>query len=356
MTPEPSIISSIDYLTSRSIRGWCWDFSDEPAKVDFLVDGQFIGSCVANEYRSDLQLQGIRGGHAAFRFEIPKSYANKDIKVFVGRNQLKFNDNSHGDPHIAWRHKRVKFISDLIDLPNSRGIEFGPLHDPIIDPVEKGVIYIDHANTKDLKAKYNSDPNVDIREIVQVDFVYSGSKLSETINEIKSLDYVIASHVGEHIPDFISWMIECRTVLRSDGLLVLFLPDKRFCWDAMRPISRASDMIKAHRKKLTRPNLKMIWQAKTQAVSFGNKITWYTFSKPNPQDKFQPVKNTRDLVSSFLRYLIKREYLDVHCWVFTSETFQDLIDELGKQKLCDFEVEAVYGPEGNEFIAILRPR
>jgi SAM-dependent methyltransferase len=356
MTTELSIISSIDYLTSRSIRGWCWDFSDKPVKVDFFVGGEFIGSCIANEYRSDLELQSILGGYAAFRFEIPRNYADRHIEIFVGRYQLYFNDNANEDPHIKWRRKRVKFIKGLIGLPNSRGIEFGPLHDPIIDPSERGVIYVDHASTKDLIAKYESDPNVDVREIVEVDFVYSGSELSETINEINSLDYVISSHVGEHIPDFIGWMIECRRVLRSDGLLVIILPDKRFCWDAMRPISRASDLIKAHRKGITRPNLKMIWQAKTQAVSFGDKITWYTFSKPNPHDRFQSVQNTRDLVSSIFRYLVKREYLDVHCWVFSSETFQDLIDELGRQKLCDFEVEAVYGPEGNEFIAVLRPK
>jgi SAM-dependent methyltransferase len=355
MSLEPHIISSIDYLTSRSVRGWCWDFSEQPSRVDFFDNNELIGSCIADEYRSDLAIQNIRGGFAAFRFEFPRNYTIKNLRAFVGSCELILTYSTSQDPHVAWRHNRIEFISNLIDLESSRGIEFGPLHDPMIDPSQSGVIYVDHANTNDLKAKYESDPNVDVREIVDVNFVYSGSNLSETIGEANSLDYVLSSHVGEHIPDFIAWMAECRKVLNSNGIFVIILPDKRFCWDAMRPNSNASDLIQAHKRKLTRPSLGMIWQAKTKAVALGNKITWYTFSNPTPSETYRRVINRQDLVSSLWRYLIKREYLDVHCWVFSADTFREIIDSLREQKLCDFKVEAVHGPEGNEFIAVMRP-
>lgn len=355
MSEFSSIIGSIDHTNSRSIRGWCWDFSQEASLVEFFANGKLIGSCIANEYRSDLEVQNIRAGLAAFRFEIPSKYSGVEIEARSNGFVLPKPSVETGDSHFIWRKKRVSLILDSINLASGRGIEFGPLHDPIIDPSNENVIFVDHADQLQLVEKYRNDPNVDIREIVRIDFVYSGENLSGCINEFESLDYAISSHVGEHVPDFIGWLKDIRSVLKYDGKLVMALPDKRYCWDANRNVTTTEDMAKAHKRNLRRPSFKMIWESKYKAVARDGKITWYTFDKLNSTSEYTRVRNNKDLLKTFYRYFVKREYLDVHCSVFSADTFPDLIQELREMHSCAFVLENIYGPEGNEFIAVLRP-
>ena len=349
------IIGCVDYINSRSIRGWCWDFSEKESVIDFFYKGNLIGTCVANEFRSDLQNQNIRQGFAAFRFEIPEGYSGLEIEIRSGDLLLPKPNIDTADAHFVWRKKRVSLILGEINVTHGRGIEFGPLHDPIIDSSHKGVIYIDHADTSQLQEKYRNDPNVDTREIVNIDFVYLGKDLSQTINETHSLDYAVSSHVGEHIPDFIGWLRDIHSVLNAEGKLVIVLPDKRYCWDIHRKRSTGKEMMAANKKSLKRPNLKMIWNGKFKAVSRDGKITWYTFDNLSKQPQYSKVRSMKEIFASLLKYFLKGEYLDVHCWVFSADTFPILIDELRARDLCDFTLENVFGPEGNEFIAVLNP-
>jgi hypothetical protein len=116
---------------------------------------------------------------------------------------------------------------------------------------EGEIIYVDHLDTNSLKAKYADDPNVDVSKIVSVDAVWGSRTLLQAVG--RSVDYVIASHVAEHVPDLIGWLGEIREVLRPGGTLRLIVPDKRFTFDIDRRETELADVLAAYVVKARSP-------------------------------------------------------------------------------------------------------
>ncbi|MCY7273284.1 MAG: class I SAM-dependent methyltransferase [Phormidesmis sp. CAN_BIN44] len=72
---------------------------------------------------------------------------------------------------------------------------------------------------------------MNLSKIVDVDYVWGEKSLIDLLETEAPLDYVIASHVIEHVPDFIGWLSEVRGILKPGGILSLAIPDKRQCLD-----------------------------------------------------------------------------------------------------------------------------
>ena len=75
------------------------------------------------------------------------------------------------------------------------------------------------------------DPNVDVRNLVNVDFVLEQGPLREIAANEAPFDYAIASHVFEHLPDPIGWLTELHSLLSPGGVIALAIPDKRYTFD-----------------------------------------------------------------------------------------------------------------------------
>ena len=109
----------------------------------------------------------------------------------------------------------------MIDV-SGRGLELGPLDRPIMAKRDGfDVQIVDYLDTEALREKYNSDdhPDVDPSAIEEVDFVSHGESLSELIGEEGVFDWVLASHVIEHIPDLVTFLQDVARILRPDGRL-----------------------------------------------------------------------------------------------------------------------------------------
>src|SRR6266850_1470518 len=129
---------------------------------------------------------------------------------------------------------------------NGHGIEIGPSHNPLA-PKKEGynVHIIDHLSREQLIAKYN-DHQVNLENIEEVDFVWGGETYLELTGRPKYYDWIIASHVIEHAPDFIGFLIDCDEILKHDGVISLIVPDKRYCFDHYRPVTGISKIIDSH--------------------------------------------------------------------------------------------------------------
>src|SRR6478672_6008212 len=149
--------------------------------------------------------------------------------------------------------RRAKLLEGL-DLAHSRGVEIGPLHAPLVAKTDGEVIYVDHADTAALRVKYAHDPIVgDVSRIVDVDAIWGAQSLAECLGARAPVDYVIASHVLEHVPDLISWLHEVRSILSPNGRLNLALPDRRFTFDYLRRESGLADALNAYLLKPRTP-------------------------------------------------------------------------------------------------------
>lgn len=171
------------------------------------------------------------------------------------------------------RMPREDAVFHLIDQAGL-GLEIGPSHNPIA-PKKKGykVHILDHASAEELRAKYlNHGLNLD--NIEEVDFIWQGQPLPELIGKKHCYDWIIASHVAEHLPDLIAFLQQCEELLKPKGVLSLVIPDKRYCFDYFQPLSTTGMLLDAYAEQRTRPSQGQIFDFFANAATCKGAIAW----------------------------------------------------------------------------------
>jgi predicted SAM-dependent methyltransferase len=123
------------------------------------------------------------------------------------------------------------------------GIEIGALHNPLEVPNFVGVRYVDHLSVDELRKHY---PELANEPLVDVDVVDDGERLSKIADATQ--DFVIANHFLEHCEDPLGALGNMMRVLRPGGLLYLAVPDKRYTFDADRPVTSIDHLLRDHRE------------------------------------------------------------------------------------------------------------
>ncbi len=226
------------------------------------------------------------------------------------------------------------------------GAELGPLMSPVLRKDQARVLYIDHADTAALRAKYRDHPGVDGSRIVGVDVVWTGEKLRDLLGAAAPLDFLIASHVIEHVPDLIFWLRELRSVLRPGGEVRLLVPDRRFTFDRLRRETRLSDVLAAHLLDARRPLPAQMIDALLYAVRVDAAAAWRGEIDAAALPRVHGLEATLALARSAVA---SGEYHDVHCWVFTPRSFAALFGEMAQAGLLDFACSRLHDTEPGEF-------
>ncbi|MFC0271916.1 glycosyltransferase [Metabacillus herbersteinensis] len=247
---------------------------------------------------------------------------------------------------------RKSKILNKIEVKNSVGLEIGPLANPIVRKEEGKVYYVDHTSTEELIKKYRNDPNVDVAKIGHVDFLWGEKTLREAIPSRLYFDYVVASHVIEHVPDVIGWLAELNEILKVGGSVCLAIPDKRYTFDYFRQLTTAADMIDAYLNKFRRPSPKQIFDFHSNAVKIDVFDAWNDNIDVVNCQRFSTDESALNLC---LESIEKKTYIDVHCTVCTAHSFLELLKDLFPLNLINFKVSKFYKPEkySLEFIMIL---
>src|SRR5450432_2417461 len=87
----------------------------------------------------------------------------------------------------------------------STGLEIGALHSPLIPREEGRVRYVDYAPAETLRANFRH-PDANAADIVEVDIIWGERPLRDCLQE--PVDYIVASHVIEHVPNLVGWLLE----------------------------------------------------------------------------------------------------------------------------------------------------
>ena len=216
---------------------------------------------------------------------------------------------------------RKKFLLSGLDLAKLRGLEIGALASPMVEKNEGPIHYVDHATTADLITKYAGQ--IDPKRIRNVDYVWSPEAQLSSVVENEKFDYIVASHVIEHVPDVIGWINQLSECLSPGGVLCLAVPDKRYTFDIARPLSTLGEMIQSFYLKSELPSIKQVWDNYTLArnVSNGNSGSGY------------PYLHSRAAVWELLSAIRSGQYVDCHCWIFTPRSFVDAFEALAVHKL-----------------------
>jgi 2-polyprenyl-3-methyl-5-hydroxy-6-metoxy-1,4-benzoquinol methylase len=247
--------------------------------------------------------------------------------------------------------RQEKILSGI--TPSTQlGLEIGALNKPIVTREMGNVRYVDHASTEALKQKYASDPNVAVEEIVDINYVWGTQTLPELVSKEAPFDYVIASHVIEHVPDLIGWLKEIHAVLKPGGILALAIPDKRRCFDFYRPLTQARETLEAYLQKQRQPSFGQIFEFHSLLSAWRGQFVWAE-SAVGHEDEVIRVHNAAEAWQITNQIVAKGEYYDVHCWVFTPQSFFELIKTLIQFELFPFQVKEFYDTEGCEFFVSL---
>ncbi|MBT8537145.1 methyltransferase domain-containing protein [Polynucleobacter paneuropaeus] len=225
------------------------------------------------------------------------------------------------------------------------GLEIGPSHNPLA-PKSDGynVEILDHLGAADLKEKYK-DHGLDLSRIEEVDYVWNGEPLRELINRAEYYDYIIASHVIEHVPNIIQFLIECQGLLKEGGVLSLVIPDKRYCFDYFQQISTTGAALDAWVRGANSPSAGQVFEHFANACKKGHEIAW---SSKNMQE-ISMVHSRDDAKKMFNSLLSSDSYVDVHVWRFTPASFRLLISDLIFLELLGLKISYEFPTEGCEF-------
>ncbi len=250
---------------------------------------------------------------------------------------------------------RARTMRAGLDIARLRGLEIGPLADPLVRKAEGAVRYVDHTTADELRATYGADPGVDASAIVEVDAIWGEQSLLDCLGG-EAVDYVMASHVAEHVPDLVTWLAEVRSVLRPGGQLRLALPDARFSFDALREETRLTDVLAAWVLRARRPQVRDVLDFRLHVAPSVDGRSIYDgtadLTKIVPQHSFELAVESagwaRDLPD---------HYFDVHCWVMRPTTFARLMQRLAALGLLRLACAGMTdtAPPIFEFYAFLTP-
>ncbi|MDQ8185918.1 methyltransferase domain-containing protein [Pelagicoccus sp. SDUM812002] len=240
---------------------------------------------------------------------------------------------------------RTQKILSLIQS-KGEGLEIGPCHAPVA-PKSEGfnVKVIDHADRPTLIEKYTGH-GVDLEKIEDVDYVWNGESYRELIGSTNHFDWIIASHVVEHTPDFISFLKDCSGLLKPSGVLALAIPDKRLCFDHFRPITGLSRIIDAHYEKRTRHSPGSNAEFYLNAISKGGKLGW----DESETGEIEFIHSPAEAQIKMRESMTASDYQDLHSWCFTLDSFRLLVHDLNSLGLSDFKETQCYPTDGCEFI------
>jgi SAM-dependent methyltransferase len=218
------------------------------------------------------------------------------------------------------------------------------------------VIYIDYAATEVLRQQHQNSETIEPRDIVDVDFVWASRPLRECLGDRDPLDYVVAAHVIEHVPDIITWLFDVASILKEGGLLGMAIPDRRHTFDFKRNESTPGEMVEAYLRKYEVPSIRQVFDHCFLAVAVDQAESWKSDLSGLELPKFMGDMALPLAYAQAQELTRVPRYIDSHCWVFTPAGWLDNIESLVRLELFPFWIEKIAPTMPGEMEFLLRLR
>jgi SAM-dependent methyltransferase len=246
--------------------------------------------------------------------------------------------------------KRRNYIKQFVDISTAKIIEIGASNAPTFQKKESNIFFMDWFSYEELFKEFEHTRPERAKKLVDVDFVIKDNNFSNHIDE--QFDLVIANHVVEHIPDLIRWFAQVKKILKPDGFLFLAIPHKEYTFDKIKPISTTVNLLECYDKELTAPTLYQVFEHIHLYRPIKGKDVWNN----NYQHLLEkPRFSIKESMKRAIHETTTKPYVDVHCHVFTTESWQTLIKELHQLDKLYFKIISVRDVyhDGNEFFSIM---
>lgn len=213
---------------------------------------------------------------------------------------------------------------------------------------EEDVSYVDVHDRAGLVAPYTGHDNVKAEAIPEIDYTLVRPDgrtvtVAEAAKAGAPFDWVIASHVIEHVPDVIGWLQDIGELVADEGDLVLAVPDRRYCFDAHRPSTTVGQMIEAYDLGATVPSVRAVYDYFTTVVDVDASALWRGES-PSYDRRIHGIAEARAKADEARA----GRYVDCHVWLFTPDSFLEQMHELRITGLSPWVVEELVPTRRND--------
>lgn len=226
-----------------------------------------------------------------------------------------------------------------------RGLEIGPLYRPRVRRSDGPVRYVDHCTAEELREtyKWNKDVSRHLDEIVDIDYVVGpGAPLPEVVAQDGPFDYLIASHVIEHLANPLGWLAQAAQVLDDKGLVSVVVPDKRYCFDLNRDKTRDQDWVGWYLDDLKQPTFSQVFDFYAHAVTIDGAVDTAAIwaGTADYTEARRPDVPDADLAGydTCLELQQSGRYMDVHTGVYTPQRLLELLGLGTKLGIISYEV------------------
>lgn len=240
--------------------------------------------------------------------------------------------------------------------PEQHGLEIAPYFEPSLTKPDYRILYTDYISTEEIRQKASENPSVDFETLVDVDFVWPpGTPLRNHAPEGLDFEYVIASHVMEHVPNPIGWLGELLSVLRPGGKVILYLPQRRFTWDCMRTETTFAQLADywLHQPGVPTPGQLLDFMTHSLAITHdGPSPSWNTSGQAVNLPRAYSDEGAIDCATYVMQ---NGNYLDAHCTVWSGASFRNAIERFVELGILNVSIDEVIEEE-SEFFAVLSKR
>ena len=206
-----------------------------------------------------------------------------------------------------------------------KGIEIGAAHRPVqVDPAFCSVTYLDRLSAMQLTKRF---PELAADEIMSPDIICDVAATGLSCIQDGKLDFVIASHLLEHLPNPLGFLLECHRVLRPSGILLLMVPDKNYTFDRDRQITPLAHIVHDLKNNTTAIDeehlIDFIVHAAKQTVPKGSRQRRKMFQRELDRSIHVHVWSCNELIE-LLEYVVGQEATSwVLCELFLPKDIKD---------------------------------
>lgn len=268
---------------------------------------------------------------ATSRIGLPEPGVNEWASISSEEHMMQTADHAGGKQALQGRsclsprQERSAAILSQCEVER-RGLEIGPYFRPVADKSLHDVLYVDCCGEGELQRKFRENPETAGEQLQPIDAVWApGRPLSDCISH-EPFYYAVASRVFEHVPNPLGWLQEIVNVLQPGSMIALVIPDHRRTIDYYRKPTTFSQVMGWSVEKPVRPTPSQVMEFLSESFEDDGTVDFNSGLPPFSELK----RHYTDQDALGFAQFVEREkyYLDVHCTVWTPESFVDVFSRV----------------------------
>ncbi|WP_347341156.1 methyltransferase domain-containing protein [Sphingomonas sp. TREG-RG-20F-R18-01] len=252
---------------------------------------------------------------------------------------------------VAHRAGILESLAQLVNM-QGYGLEVSPYFQPVLGKDAYNVRYTDCIDNETIVQKASQNPGLNGAVVPKIDFVWQpGKTLKQCMNDHESFDFVIASHVMEHVPNTLGWLNEILETLKVGGRVALFLPNRKFNNDFHRKDTDFAQLLQWWIEQPIVPTVGQVldFMSNSLSITAEDIVDW---TKPEDVVRLKPHYSRSDIISTGVALYNDSPYIDAHCTVWTPESFRSVFREVESAGLIGAKVIDVVD-DTVEFLVVL---